>query len=148
MPRANANPKSNLKRLRPGADSAASNPGSANLSRRVAGEWKLQDAKSRFSELFRKTRSDGPQRVTRHGSDAVIVVSEEEWNQGREGTSAGPELAGESIAAIPARQRPRRGESTLQDRQESLWDFFRRSPMAGVDLQLTRDPDSGRDFEL
>jgi prevent-host-death family protein len=39
------------------------------------GTWKLQDAKARFSELVRRAQSEGPQRVTTHGKDAVVVLS-------------------------------------------------------------------------
>jgi antitoxin Phd len=44
-------------------------------------DWQLQEAKNRFSELFDEARERGPQRVTRHGKKAVIVVSEEEWRR-------------------------------------------------------------------
>ena len=37
--------------------------------------WKLEDAKARFSELVRLARRQGPQRVTVHGEDAVVVLS-------------------------------------------------------------------------
>ena len=43
------------------------------------GRWPLQDAKARFSELVRKAREEGPQHVTVHGRDGVVVVSEEEF---------------------------------------------------------------------
>ena len=36
--------------------------------------WRLQDAKARFSELVRMAHSVGPQHVTLHGRDAVVVV--------------------------------------------------------------------------
>lgn len=39
--------------------------------------WKLQDAKARFSDLVRLAKHEGPQRVTMHGDDAVVVVSAE-----------------------------------------------------------------------
>lgn len=42
--------------------------------------WQLQEAKQRFSELVRKAESDGPQVVSRHGRDVVVVVSVEEFN--------------------------------------------------------------------
>lgn len=45
------------------------------------GSWLLQDAKARFSELVRRVRSDGPQRVTVHGRDEVVVVSAEEFSR-------------------------------------------------------------------
>jgi prevent-host-death family protein len=41
----------------------------------------LQDAKARFSELVRRVRSDGPQRVTVHGRDEVVVISAEEFRR-------------------------------------------------------------------
>ncbi|MFB9950446.1 type II toxin-antitoxin system Phd/YefM family antitoxin [Rhizobium puerariae] len=40
--------------------------------------WKLEDAKARFSELVRRARSEGPQRVTVRGRESVIVISTEE----------------------------------------------------------------------
>ena len=45
------------------------------------GRWRLQDAKARFSELVRLAHSDGPQHVTLHGRDAVVVVDAEEFNR-------------------------------------------------------------------
>jgi len=51
----------------------------------VPGYWALQDAKARLSELVRKVRSEGPQHVTVHGRDEVVVISAEEFRrlQGR-----------------------------------------------------------------
>ncbi len=46
-----------------------------------SGHWLLQDAKARFSELVRRVRSEGPQRVTVHGRDEVVVISAEEFNR-------------------------------------------------------------------
>jgi antitoxin Phd len=43
--------------------------------------WQLQEARSRFSELVSEALVRGPQRVTRHGRSAVIIVSEEQWNE-------------------------------------------------------------------
>jgi len=37
--------------------------------------WKLQDAKARFSEVVDRALRDGPQIVTRHGENAVVVVA-------------------------------------------------------------------------
>jgi antitoxin Phd len=37
--------------------------------------WKLEDAKARFSELVRRAQSEGPQRVTVRGKEAVVVMS-------------------------------------------------------------------------
>lgn len=41
--------------------------------------WPLQDAKTRFSELVREAQSSGPQHVTVHGREAVVVLSEETY---------------------------------------------------------------------
>jgi antitoxin Phd len=43
--------------------------------------WQLQEARSRFSELVSEALMHGPQRVTRHGKSAVVVVSEERWQE-------------------------------------------------------------------
>src|SRR2546429_10012758 len=48
---------------------------------RQPGHWLLQDAKARFSELVRRVRSEGPQRVTVHGRDEVVVISAEEFRR-------------------------------------------------------------------
>jgi prevent-host-death family protein len=40
--------------------------------------WKLQDAKARFSELVRRAQTEGPQRVTVRGHDAVVVIAADE----------------------------------------------------------------------
>ena len=45
------------------------------------GRWPLQDAKAHFSELVRRVRSDGPQLVTVHGRDEVVVVAAEEFRR-------------------------------------------------------------------
>ena len=37
--------------------------------------WKLQDAKARFSEVVDRALHDGPQVVTRHGENAVVIVA-------------------------------------------------------------------------
>jgi prevent-host-death family protein len=48
---------------------------------RTPGRWLLQDAKARFSELVRRVRSEGPQLVTVHGRDEVVVVAAEEFRR-------------------------------------------------------------------
>jgi prevent-host-death family protein len=45
------------------------------------GYWVLQDAKARFSELVRRVRSEGPQHVTVHGRDEVVVIAAEEFRR-------------------------------------------------------------------
>lgn len=43
--------------------------------------WQLQEAKQRFSELVRRAETEGPQVVTRHGEEVVVVVPAEEWRR-------------------------------------------------------------------
>lgn len=43
--------------------------------------WQLQAAKQHFSELVERARREGPQVVTKHGKDAVVVVSAEEYRR-------------------------------------------------------------------
>jgi prevent-host-death family protein len=49
--------------------------------RQPPGHWLLQDAKARFSELVRRVRSEGPQHVTVHGRDEVVVIAAEEFRR-------------------------------------------------------------------
>src|SRR5205814_8728570 len=48
---------------------------------RQEGKWALQDAKARFSEVVRKAKTEGPQRITVHGREEVVVVSVEEYRR-------------------------------------------------------------------
>lgn len=48
---------------------------------RDSGPWLLQDAKARFSELVRRVRSEGPQHVTVHGREEVVVISVEDFRR-------------------------------------------------------------------
>ena len=84
----------------------------------VRGEWQLQDAKARFSELFRLAREAGPQRVTRHGKAAVVVLPAEDYDRLRA---------------------PRKG---------SLVQFLAQSPLAGAGIRIGRRRDFGRDVRL
>lgn len=43
--------------------------------------WQVQTAKQHFSELVERARREGPQVVTKHGKDAVVVVSAEEYRR-------------------------------------------------------------------
>lgn len=47
--------------------------------------WQLQTAKQHFSELVERARRDGPQIVTKHGKEAVVVVSAEDYRRLRGG---------------------------------------------------------------
>ena len=82
--------------------------------------WQLQTAKARFSEVFRKARTEGPQLITRQGKEGVVMMPVEQFDR----------------LAVRARQ-PR-----------SLVQFFRESPLVGIELDFERDQDPGRDVEL
>ncbi|HMT91575.1 type II toxin-antitoxin system Phd/YefM family antitoxin [uncultured Thiothrix sp.] len=41
--------------------------------------WQLQDAKSKFSQLVDNAMHHRPQFVTKHGSNAVVIISFEEY---------------------------------------------------------------------
>lgn len=43
--------------------------------------WRLQDAKARFSEVVRRAQTEGPQRVTIRGHDAVVVIAADELDR-------------------------------------------------------------------
>lgn len=43
--------------------------------------WQLQTAKNHFSELVDEALRKGPQTVIRHGRDAVVVLSVEEYSK-------------------------------------------------------------------
>jgi len=43
--------------------------------------WKLQDAKNKFSEVIRKASDEGPQVVTKHGKESVIVLSFQDFKK-------------------------------------------------------------------
>src|SRR5713226_8482039 len=81
--------------------------------------WQLQAAKARFSELFRRARSEGPQVVTRQGKEQVVV--------------------------LPAEQFERLTKQARQPR--SLVRFFADSPLAGIKLDLQRSKDPGREIK-
>ena len=89
-------------------------------TKRQSQPWQLQTAKAQFSELFRRARTEGPQVVTRQGKEQVVV------------------LRAEQFAQLTKRVRQRK----------SLVKFFAESPLARVTLDLSRDPDSGREIEL
>jgi len=88
--------------------------------RTVQQEWQLQEAKARFGEVFRLARERGPQRVTKHGREAVIVIPAEEYAR---------------LADAEARK-------------GSLADFFAASPLRGSGIDLDRPRDFGRDVKL
>ena len=53
----------------------------ASTKKSRPGRWRLQDAKARFSEVVREAQQRGPQRVTLHGKDAVVIVGADEFDR-------------------------------------------------------------------
>ena len=43
--------------------------------------WQVQEAKQRFSELVRRAEEDGPQTVTRHGREVVVVLAASDYKR-------------------------------------------------------------------
>ncbi|MBV9240259.1 MAG: type II toxin-antitoxin system Phd/YefM family antitoxin [Xanthobacteraceae bacterium] len=64
-----------MRRTRPSAKSKTDG------SQRRGRLWPLQDAKARFSELVRRAKIEGPQHVTVHGREEVVVISAEEFRR-------------------------------------------------------------------
>ncbi len=88
---------------------------------RVAGpSWQVQTAKARFSEVFRRARTEGPQLITRQGKEGVVMISDVQYDQ----------LVGRS------------------HQPKNIVQFFRESPLVGVELDLARQKDEGREIEL
>jgi prevent-host-death family protein len=75
--------------------------------------WQLHEAKARFSELFRRVRAEGPQRVVKQRGEAVVVVPAEDFDR------------------VNRRAR----------QPASLVEFFRAAPHGGRPLNLTRKRD-------
>ena len=86
---------------------------------RQPGRWLLQDAKARFSELVRRVRSEGPQHVTVHGRDEVVVIAAEEFRRLK------GDPTGEALIAV-----------------------MRASPYRDVDIEPGRAPMPVRDVAL
>jgi len=96
--------------------SQKSKPPSSKPPKTRSGRWLLQDAKARFSELVRKVRSEGPQHVTVHGRDEVVVIAAEEFRRLR-GNLTGQALI-DAIQSSPYRDteiEPRRSSLPVRD---------------------------------
>jgi antitoxin Phd len=81
--------------------------------------WKLQDAKAHFSQVVRQALELGPQRVTVHGKDAVVILSAEDYRR-----------------LMPAVARP------------SLHALLSRSPLRELDFEHEGVASPVRDVEL
>ena len=43
--------------------------------------WQLQEAKNKFSHIVDKAQHEGPQIVTKHGKESVVVLSVEDYQK-------------------------------------------------------------------
>ncbi|HKO09757.1 MAG TPA: type II toxin-antitoxin system Phd/YefM family antitoxin [Alphaproteobacteria bacterium] len=43
------------------------------------GMWQVQQAKARLAELIERARTEGPQTITRHGTERAVVLSIEHY---------------------------------------------------------------------
>jgi antitoxin Phd len=73
--------------------------------------WELQDVKARFSEVVDRALRDGPQVVTRHGENAVVIVAYRDFI----GAEPAPDfkdfllsIPRGGLEITPSRRRPRR----------------------------------------
>jgi antitoxin Phd len=41
--------------------------------------WQIADAKARLSELIERARTEGPQTITRHGTERAVVLAVEDY---------------------------------------------------------------------
>ncbi len=80
-------------------------------------KWQLQEAKNKFSEVVRRASEEGPQTVTKHGKDSVVVLSAEDYRK-------------------------------LEQPKSSLIEFFQKSPLAKVEMDLKRDKSPSRQVDL
>ena len=110
--------RASARRKRTGGLTAAVNPRLHELTVKRLRAWKLEDAKARFSEVVRRAREEGPQRVTYRGEDAVVVIAVEELKK-----------------LLPA-EKPK----------QSLVEFLRASALGEIDVR--RESDRGRDVVL
>ena len=64
-------------------------------------EWPLQDAKNKFSALVNAALAGEPQRVTRRGQPAVVVMATEEYERLCRLEKADAPTLGELLLEIP-----------------------------------------------
>lgn len=43
--------------------------------------WTVAEAKAKLSELLDKAKSEGPQKITKHGRTTAVVVAAEDWER-------------------------------------------------------------------
>jgi prevent-host-death family protein len=71
------------------------------IERAAMSEWSLQDAKNRFSAVVAAALAGEPQRVTRRGRPAVMVVAVEEYERLRHLERAKAPTFADLLLSIP-----------------------------------------------
>jgi len=85
----------------------------------TTGRWVLHEAKARFSEVVRQANTVGPQHVTVHGRNEVVIMSAEEYAR----------LKGERSGRL-------------------LVDLMRKSPLRDIEIEPAAEPSPVRDVDL
>ena len=84
----------------------------------IKADWQLQDAKANLSQLVNRALDEGPQRITRHGRGAAVVLSERDYER------------------LVARTRG------------SLTQFLAHSPLGEVQIDVRNHADTGREVDF
>ena len=63
--------------------------------------YPLHQARSKLSTLFERALKGEPQRVTRHGKEAVVIVSERDWNARPKSAPTVADLLVKTVGADP-----------------------------------------------
>ncbi|MBL4774032.1 MAG: type II toxin-antitoxin system Phd/YefM family antitoxin [Alcanivoracaceae bacterium] len=79
--------------------------------------WQLQEVKSKFSQLVERALSDEPQFVTKHGKNAVVILSFDDFK---------------NITKLTT----------------DLVSFFKNSPLAEIEFDISRSKDIPRELDL
>lgn len=86
------------------------------------GTWGVAQAKARFSEVIDSARQGEVQQITRNGKLVGLVVSPEEWEK--------------------------KTRTARTQNARTTADFFRRSPLRGSGIDLTRSKPGARKVSL
>jgi len=79
--------------------------------------WQLQDVKNKFNEVVENAIQNGPQIVTKNGTETVVILSINDYQK-------------------------------LTKPDNGLVEFFQKSPLYGVELDLEREEDFAREVEF
>jgi antitoxin Phd len=81
--------------------------------------WQLQEAKAQFSAVVRQAEMQGPQHISVRGKPTAVVLSQQEYRR---------------LQALA--------------RKPSFTQLMRKSPLVGLELDITRQQDAVRPVSL